>query len=589
MAHKIKELGTDARGNYVRNLGWKLTETGGRAQQRFYLGKDSEEARRRNALLQELWAVIEAEAESPKTALWTATTLQIGIAIAGGEAVCHLASPLPLANEEDFRAYAYLVEKYSKKYRMIAILPADVQAYQQGKGITEERKREVVRIGRDVFGEANILEAETRTLHEAIDDYIAHIKVTFVDVETRAMTGWGNTQVKEAMRLKEKHSDIPLSRLDLSTIEAMMNLWRNRPLSQKSGEPIRVKTAESHIKRLKNFLWWLHRQDKYRRRIPPEVERLAVKVRETDRETQGRARPQQVEIYDVAELATLYKYALPLERVYLLLGLNCGFSIAEFGTLRLNQIFLRQKHGYDALVGYTSTPEQSWIKRVRIKTKVYGEFLLWPETVQAIEWAIDRRRKQPGFGEDALLCLTERGMPFVGQTKGGNNSTRLTKHWYHGLLDRVCKKDYPKFRRLSPKCLRKTSGNMIREIAGGEIMAVFHCRGQAVRTDHLADVYSNRPFGKVFRAIEEMRANLMPMFEAAQGEPFLERSRRVGLTSAWEQSKGFKHFTPQASGCQRSGGSSVWEIQPFTGISKGQSKVAPSLLFEPVALRVRFL
>jgi hypothetical protein len=147
--------------------------------------------------------------------------------------------------------------------------------------------------------------------------------------------------------------------------------------------------------------------------------------------------------------------------------------------------------------------------------------------VRAIEWAVERRRRQPGFGPDALLCLTDRGMPFVGQTKGGNNSTRLSKHWYGGLLDRVGK-DHPDFRRLSPKCLRKTSGNLIRDIAGGEIMAVFHCRGQAVRTDHLADVYSNRPFGKVFRAIEQMRDRLRPMFEAVQGDPFPSEPKKGG-------------------------------------------------------------
>ena len=527
MAHKIKELGTDARGNHVRNLGLKLTESGGKTQQRYYLGKDSEEARRRNTRLQELWAVIEAEADSPKAALWTSTTLQIGMAIAGGETVCHLAPPLPINDDEDCRAYAYLVEQYARKYRMIAVLPADTEAYQRGKGITDEKKREIVKIGQDVFGEANVLESETRTLHEALDDYIAHIKRTFVDVETRKPTGWANTQVKEALRLKEKHSNMPLSRLDLTTIEAMITFWRNRPVARTSGEPIKVKTAESHIKRVKNFLWWLHRQDGYRWRIPPEVERLPVKVRETDRETQRRAGPQQVKTYDVTELAILYKYALPFERVYILLGMNCGFSIAEFGTLRLNQIFLRQRHEFDALLGYTSTPDQSWIKRVRIKTKVYGEWLLWPETVQAIEWAIERRRKQPGFGEDALLCLTERGLPFVGQTEGGNNSTRLTKHWYLGLLDRVCK-DYPEFRRLSPKCLRKTSGNMVRDIANGEIMAVFHCRGQAVKTDHLADVYSNRPFGKVFQATEAMRVRLHTMLAAVPGDPFPRAVKKGG-------------------------------------------------------------
>lgn len=528
MAHEVKELGTDARGNFVRNLGWKLTSTGGRTQQRFYLGKDVEEARRRNARLQELWAVIEAESESPQAMLWTHTTLQLGMAVAGGLAVCHLHPPLPIGGEDDDRAYAQLVDRYARKYRMIAVLPADTEAYQRGKGIEEGRKQEVVRIGRDVFGEGNVLEVETRTLHEALDDYIAHVRAAFVDVETRATTGWGNTQVKEAQRLKGRHPDMPLSRLDLTAIEGMMTFWRNRPVSRrKGGEPIRVKTAEGQIKRLKNFLWWLHRQDKYRWRIPPEVDRLPVKVRETDREAQRRARPQQVETYSVAELTTLYKYALPFERVYLLLGLNCGFSIAEFGTLRLDQIFLRQRHGHDELVGYTSIPDQSWVKRVRIKTKVYGEFLLWPETVRAIEWAVERRRRQPGFGSDALLCLTDRGMPFVGQTTGGNNSTRLSKHWYSGLLNRVCK-DFPDFRRLPPKCLRKTSGNMIREIAGGEIMAVFHCRGQAVRTDHLADVYSNRPFGKVFQAIEKLEERLRPMFEAVVGDPFPLEAKKGG-------------------------------------------------------------
>ena len=104
MAHKIKELGTDARGNHVRNLGWKLTESGGRVHQRYYLGKDPEEARRRNARLEELWSVIEGEADSQKSAVWTDTTLQIGMAVGGGEAVCHLAPPLLLDGDDDYRA-----------------------------------------------------------------------------------------------------------------------------------------------------------------------------------------------------------------------------------------------------------------------------------------------------------------------------------------------------------------------------------------------------------------------------------------------------------------------------------------------------
>jgi len=44
--------------------------------------------------------------------------------------------------------------------------------------------------------------------------------------------------------------------------------------------------------------------------------------------------------------------------------------------------------------------------------------------------------------------------------------------------------------------------------------------GQPVATDDLADVYSNRPFGKVFDALKKVQSYLAPMFEAAGPTPF---------------------------------------------------------------------
>lgn len=75
MARQAKELATDSRGNFVRNLGWKLTPTGGRVQHRFYLGKDLEESLRRVARLQELWDIIQNEAVAQDAAIWTHTRL----------------------------------------------------------------------------------------------------------------------------------------------------------------------------------------------------------------------------------------------------------------------------------------------------------------------------------------------------------------------------------------------------------------------------------------------------------------------------------------------------------------------------------
>jgi len=42
---------------------------------------------------------------------------------------------------------------------------------------------------------------------------------------------------------------------------------------------------------------------------------------------------------------------------------------------------------------------------------------------------------------------------------------------------------------------------------------VFLCHGEPVRTDSLIDIYTNRPFAKVFKAIRLARERLQPVFE----------------------------------------------------------------------------
>ena len=53
-------------------------------------------------------------------------------------------------------------------------------------------------------------------------------------------------------------------------------------------------------------------------------------------------------------------------------------------------------------------------------------------------------------------------------------------------------------------------------------MAVFLCHGKSVKKDQFADLYSNRPFGRVFDAIKEFEEWLAPMFKAAPENPFPE-------------------------------------------------------------------
>ena len=58
----------------------------------------------------------------------------------------------------------------------------------------------------------------------------------------------------------------------------------------------------------------------------------------------------------------------------------------------------------------------------------------------------------------------------------------------------------------------------MRNVASGEIASVFLCHGHPVRTDDLLDLYTNRPFGKVFEAMKEVEMRLKPFFDAAPAD-----------------------------------------------------------------------
>src|SRR5262249_39545360 len=155
-----------------------------------------------------------------------------------------------------------------------------------------------------------------------------------------------------------------------------------------------------------------------------------------------------VPTWSVEQLAILNEYALPLERVFLLLGLNCAYGADQAGRLRISHLHLANEEG-----------KASYIRRIRRKKKILAITRLWSQTVQALQWALERRKGQKH--EQDFLLLTENGLPYWRQTKGGNHSQLIPNLWQK-LLDRVVK-DRPDFPRLPFNSLRDTSCNMIRE------------------------------------------------------------------------------------------------------------------------------
>jgi len=529
-----KKWKPDSNGQYVRQLGWKATKGGKLAQPKFRLGTDLREAKRREMMLADLWEQVEKlddpAAEEPAT--WPPMLLTIAQQLAR-----HGAARVPAMEGEPGSFYARRIEQLVRRFPRVPILPADEEAYKEAIEARSQGSAEFLqryseagklfhrRIRESLEGhvlpgdQAQIVEGST--LHVALREHVDWLKGEYADGDG-VLTAWGKTRVKHAEILLDRHDDVPLSRLGHEQLEEMIRYWRQRPPRKGTDRPIAKKSAEHQIAALRFFVRWLSRSTKYEWRKPDSFDEIRARVGSRVDDVRRQVTPE--DIFTLDELVLLNRHATPFERLLLLLGINCGFGRAEIASLTVGEVFLRTAHKprHREIIGFQSTDAESFIKRYRRKTGVYGEHILFPQTVAGIEWALARRRKHAGFGPDARLLVNGKGEPLDKPTAGGNPNIQIPNAFAR-LIRRVQQTDDGKdFVRRPFKMLRKTAGDLIRRHSDGEVTAVFHCRGQAVRIDDLADAYTNRPFGKVFHAIQEIERYLKPMFDAAGQQPFGE-------------------------------------------------------------------
>jgi len=531
MAKKNLDLNKDKNGRFFRNIG-KYREfilEGDpsscirTSRPKFYLGTNESQARMANARLELLWDLVVKqwndgflnERHLAPEPVWDSVTMPMARAVAKGEMKVRLPKNPNLYDDPDliYRWIQELIERYQP---VIEIVPEFDELYQEGQkrdlkelnSITKEKTAAEKRIN------PRALKSD-ETLHGAFDAFIAHIRNTCsqrIDGESEPqMTAWGNTQIKNIGRLKEHHPNQTLSTLTLDVMEEMELHWAKRPFKKGTDQQISIKTAASHQKQLRAFFDWLHRNPKFKWRKPEDYGERRHRPKLKPQEVSQLLTTAQVETFTLDELCTLFEYAKPLEACLLLLGLNCGFGSAEIASLVKSEIHLRQKHPHAELLSYQTQATDSFIRRIRQKTYVYGEFKLWEPTVKGLEWVMKRRRlEDAAFDADSLVFITKQGQPFVKQTAAGNHSGRIPNIWA-GLHNRI-KKDHPDFRFLSFGKLRKTAGNFVKLFSDGEISGVFLCHGTPVKTDSLQDTYTNRPFGKVFKALDQVAVHLNPMF-----------------------------------------------------------------------------
>lgn len=351
--------------------------------------------------------------------------------------------------------------------------------------------------------------ATGQNLYDAIDDYADHIRTTMKAkterVEDSKTSEWGENFAKSVLRLKDSVGDMPLPSFGLAQIESVVTYWKHRPYRKRSTKRISVETVFDQVSSLRRFIKWCHRSPHWQWRKPADLDleddvfRLRRKDLMTPRELSEKAKGPPT--FDLGELTTLWKYATQWERLFLVLGLNCAFAEAETSGLVAGEVYLDG-----------SLPK---IKRVRVKSGVYGEFALWPETVAALRWATSR---SGASGPHDHVIVSEKGKRM--------RRSRIVSVW-RSLYDRV-RKDYPNFKFLPFKFLRKTAGQMVQDLSDGETSGVFQCRGKRVETDELSDRYTRRDFRKVFEANARVRQHLQPMFDAGPAEPFSGDKKQGG-------------------------------------------------------------
>ena len=550
----------DSQGQYVRQLGWKLTPKGSKGQHKFRLGTDRPEAERRDARLRQLWETIERDCCDGQP-LWDDLTLEIAKQIAKGVINVDLD---PVSTEELPYAYAERLQSIQNRFPFLRFSPSDEKRYTRGLGDKAANLRDVVLISprRDFFsvrepdsllyapplrpqgdivifgGDAVIpaIQAPCQTtdssidlnatLHQAMDAYITWIKEHYFDAEIGDISEYAYTKIGQVETLKSRYEDAPLKDIDYDYIEEMYRFWRRRPMKKtKSGKDARISRSSirHYIGELHRFFKWLHRSRDFEWRKPEDFTEIDRSVPADTESVKKSIR--NVDTFRLEELQLLNRYATPIERLYLMLGLNCGFGAKEIATLTIGEAFLHQSLSLEEqeVFNFPSTAADSFVTIVRNKTTIVGKYLLFEQTVRMMEWTMSRRLKQRNPTPEQRLILNSNGMPLDKPSKNGNPSRQIPNSF--ARLKKRVRDDQNQLNDLPFKCLRKTAGDLIRRFSDGEIAGVFLLHGQPVKEDKLSDVYTNRPFGKAYTAIRQVEEYLQPVFFEAGLDPTLAKAQ----------------------------------------------------------------
>ena len=515
-----KSLKADANGTIWVNVGWKLTKSGERSQGKISLGSNHRDAERRLHRIEELWAHIERTNANP---LWDVFTFDIAKRLGKGD----IQFPVPKTQEEMPFEYAARVNRLVKLYPTVQFSVEDEDIYEEGNRnwieVADAHAESALE-----NGHLDIAKRPSRssdgTLHKAMDAYVAWIRQEYFDADEGHVNDNGMTKIRQVYTLKEHLKDRALSEIDYTACDEMFAYFRKRPTSTRTKAPMKRKSCQNYIGELGRFFDWLDLQDRFKWRLPERFPRIKRKVDELESDIAAEAA--EIFTFNDIQLELLFKYAGPLDRLFIALGLNCAFGVDQTGRLRAGEVHLDHKPPI--------------IRRIRRKQKVLGKHYLWEPTRILLHWAQEQREKLANDDSHDFLILKQTGKPFWRKTAGGNRARDIPNYWSR-LVERI-REDHPDFPKVAFNTLRDTSVHRIREI-GGEEIASIHATHKHHSPDENLRRYSNAPWKKVYLAQRKLGKRLAHVFSAVPDptavpkQAYVSLGKRERILQLWEEKK----------------------------------------------------
>ncbi len=142
-------------------------------------------------------------------------------------------------------------------------------------------------------------------------------------------------------------------------------------------------------------------------RFGPDFKKPSAKVLRKNRADAGSR------MFEPEELQAVLKVVGPNMKAMILLACNGGLGNADVAGLALSNVDLKT----------------GWLTYPRPKTGIERRIPLWPETVQAIEAAIESRREPEDTGKKNLVFIGARGESYV-----CSNGYRVCQEFVRGLI-----------------------------------------------------------------------------------------------------------------------------------------------------------